>query len=111
MKSASLPSANAVSASVLAGPPSSSAKAAFSRSRAASIPARSGSMMVRLTATSEEIGRLASSSACSRATPSSSSGSQTWRTRPISRACSASNHSADISSHDAAWRPISSGSR
>ena len=37
MKSASRPSANAVSASRLAGPPISSAKAAFSRSRAARI--------------------------------------------------------------------------
>ena len=40
MKSGSRPSANAASASRLAGPPISSAKPAFSRSRAAAIPAR-----------------------------------------------------------------------
>ena len=45
----------------------SSAKAAFSRSRAARMPSRKGSVMVDLTAIRLEIGRAASTSACLRA--------------------------------------------
>jgi hypothetical protein len=53
-------SANARSASALAGPAMSLAKAAFSRARAAAIGSRCDSMMVRLVSINELIGIAAS---------------------------------------------------
>src|SRR5690606_3898232 len=56
VKSGSRPSAKAARASLLAGPPMRSTKHWFSRSRAAAISARRGSVMTRLHAVSDEIG-------------------------------------------------------
>ena len=109
VKSGSRFSRKAVTASMLAGVPTSLMNAASSVARATRTSADRAWSMARLVATSDGIGHRAKVAATSSASSSSCSGSHTFHATPSSTASSADTQAPLNSTHEARCHPICCG--